>query len=58
MDYCGINEITIANPYLLPIISELLHYECGSKIFTQIDRKSGYYLICIKEGEEWKTTFG
>jgi hypothetical protein len=29
----------------------------GSTIFIKIDLKSGYNLVCIKEGEEWKTAF-
>jgi hypothetical protein len=27
------------------------------KYFTALDLKDGFYLICMAEGEEWKTSF-
>jgi hypothetical protein len=57
VDYRGINKITIANRYALPIMSELQDRVRNSKIFTKIDLKNGYHLIRIIEGDEWKTTF-
>jgi hypothetical protein len=57
VDYRGINKITIANRYPLPIMAELQDRVRGSKIFTKIDLKNGYPLIRIKEGDAWETGF-
>jgi hypothetical protein len=54
VDYRGINKITIANRYPLPLMNELQDRVIGSRIFTKIDLKNGYHLIRIK-GDEWKT---
>jgi hypothetical protein len=57
VDYQGINKITIANCYPLPLMSELYDRVRGAKVFTKMDLKNGYYLIRITEGNEWKTAF-
>jgi hypothetical protein len=57
VDYRGLNKVTIANRYPLPIMSELQDRVRGAKIFTKIDLKNGYNLIRIKPGDEWKTAF-
>jgi hypothetical protein len=57
VDYRGLNKVTIANRYPLPIMSELQDRVRGPKIFTKIDLKNGYNLIWIKPGDEWKTAF-
>jgi hypothetical protein len=57
VDYRGINKITIANRYPLPLISELQDRVRGARFFTKMDLKNGYHLILIKEGDEWKTAF-
>jgi hypothetical protein len=57
VDYRGFRKITITYRYPLPIMSELQDRVCESKIFTQIDLNSGYLMMRIKEGDEWKTAF-
>jgi hypothetical protein len=57
VDYRGLNRITIANRYPLPLISELQDPIRDTQIFTKIDPKNGYHLVHIKDGDEWKTAF-
>jgi hypothetical protein len=52
VDYRGLNKVTIANQYPLPIMSELQDWVRGTKIFTKINLKNGYNLIHIKPGDE------
>lgn len=49
--------MTIKNRYPLPRTNELIDRLQGSKYFTKIDLRSGYNLVRIKEGDEWKTAF-
>jgi hypothetical protein len=57
VDYRGLNDITIKNRCLLPLISETLDQLSGSKVFTALDLKDAYHRIPIKKGDEWKTAF-
>jgi len=57
MDYRGLNKITTPNRYPLPLMNKLREKTQGSQWFTKLDLKNGYYLIWIKEGDEWKTAF-
>jgi hypothetical protein len=57
IDYRGLNQVTIANRYLLLIMSELQDRVRGAKIFTKIDLKNSYNLIWMKPGDEWRTVF-
>jgi len=38
-------------------MSELQNRVADTTIFTKLDFEDGYYLIRIKEGDEWKTAF-
>jgi hypothetical protein len=57
VDYQGLNAIIVKNCYPIPLISELLNYLYGAKVFSKLDLLDAYYQIQIKEGDEWKTTF-
>src|SRR5436190_5639773 len=57
IDYQKLNIITIKDRYTLPLIEEMQMTVAGAKWFTKIDLQVVYNHICIKEGDEWKTTF-
>src|SRR2546421_2472863 len=57
VDYRQLKNITIKNRYALPLISELQDRFQGAKWFTKLDVRDAYYLVRMKEGEEWKTAF-
>ena len=56
-DYRYLNEYTVQNNYLLPLILQLVDKLKGSQYFTKIDLRWGYNNVRIKEGDEWKATF-
>jgi hypothetical protein len=57
VDYRALNANTVSNTYPLPLIQSLVEKLRGAKYFTALDLKSGYNLVQIKEGDEWKTAF-
>ena len=57
VDYRQLNNITIKNRYPLLLIKELKDRLYKAKYFTKLDLRDRYYLVRIKEGEEWKTAF-
>ena len=56
-DYRYLNEWTIKNNYLLPLISDILENIGTKKVFTKMDLRWGYNNMRIKEGDEWKAVF-
>ena len=52
MDYCSLNEQTIKNNYLLPLITDLIDNMGSQKVFTKMDLQWGFNNVRIKEGDE------
>ena len=57
INYQGLNNITIKNWYLLPLIGESLNRLGRAKQFIQLDLTSAYHQMRIHEGNKWKTVF-
>ena len=50
MDYRNLNDQTIKNNYLLPLITELIDNMGSKKVFTKIDLRWRFNNMRIKEG--------
>lgn len=57
IDYSPLNDITIKNRYPLPLMSSAFDQLQQAKIFSKLDLRNAYHLVCIREGDEWKTGF-
>lgn len=57
IDYRGLNDTTIKNRFPLPLISTAFEKLQEASIFTKLDLRKAYYLVQIKQGDEWKTLF-
>ena len=57
IDFRGLNKISKKDRYPLPFISDLLSTAGKAHVYTTIDLRHAYHLICIAEGNEWKTAF-
>ena len=56
-DYCYLNEWTMKNNYLLPLISQLVDQLKGCKLFMKMDLQCGCNNVWICNGDEWKPAF-
>ena len=57
VDFHRLNRITKKDRYPLSLISDLLDSPHKAHIYTKIDLRHMYHLVCIAEGDEWKTAF-
>jgi len=56
-NYYHINQWTIKNGYLLPLIADILDGVGKKKVSTKLDLRWGYNNVRIKEGDKWKAAF-
>ena len=57
IDYRKLNNRTIRDAYSLPRIDESLDSLSGSKYFSKLDLRSGYWQVGVKETDKYKTAF-
>lgn len=57
IDYRKLNSQTIKDAYALPNLEEVFSVLTGSKWFSVLDLKSGYYQIEMEEADKEKTAF-
>ena len=56
-DHQYLNEWTVKNNYLLPLISDVIKNISTKKVSTKIDLRWGYNNMRIKEENKWKAAF-
>jgi len=57
MNYYILNDQTMKNNYLLPLIIDLIDNMGSKRVFTKMDLWWGFNNVRIKEGDEWKGAF-
>ncbi|MCG8030630.1 MAG: reverse transcriptase family protein [Candidatus Thiodiazotropha taylori] len=57
IDYRKLNQRTIKDAYPIPRIDDTLHSLAGSKYFSTLDLKCGYWQVEVKPADKAKTAF-
>ncbi|UYV68140.1 hypothetical protein LAZ67_5003163, partial [Cordylochernes scorpioides] len=57
VDYRKLNEVTVKDVYPIPRIDDVMDTLQGSKYFSAIDLRSGYWQVEIEEKDKEKTAF-
>jgi len=57
VDFHGLNHISKRDHYPLLLISDLLDSPHKAQVYSKIDLRHAYHLVCIANGDEWKTAF-
>ncbi|GJZ86375.1 putative reverse transcriptase domain-containing protein, partial [Tanacetum coccineum] len=57
IDYLELNKLTVKNHYPLPRIDDLFDQLQGSSVYSNIDLRSGYHQLRVREEDIPKTTF-
>ena len=52
VNFCSLNHIFKKNCYPLPLISDLLDSLYKAWVYSKIDLRHAYYLVCIANGDE------
>lgn len=53
----ALNDLTVKDSYKLPEIRKIMALTQGSKCFTVLDLKEGYYQVKIKDKDRHRTVF-
>lgn len=57
INYRALNNITIKNKFLIPLVEDLFSELAGEVCFSKLDLRSSYHQVRMKEGKEFKTAF-
>ena len=57
IDFRKLNSRTVQDAYAIPRIEDSLHLLVGSRYFTKLDLKAGYWQVELKEEDKRKTAF-